>query len=665
MAHSHEHHHGHGGECAASGGHACSCHGHDHGHEARPAERLWRIGVCVVSLVALHFLPESWAPLNGWLRLSLYLAVYLVIGWHVLREAAEGIAHGEVFDENFLMAVATAGAFALALYEGSGDYLEAIAVMLFFQVGEFFEGYAVSRSRRNIERMMDIRPDYARVEENGTLRQVPPDSVPTGSVIVVQPGDKVPIDGVVEEGVSMLNTVALTGEALPREARKGVEALSGSVNLTGVLKIRTTRPFGESTVSKILDLVQHADSKKAKSEQFITKFSRVYTPIVCGCALALTLLPPLVSLAAGWEPLWSTWVYRALIFLVISCPCALVISIPLSFFAGIGGAGRAGILLKGSTVIEKLARLKAVVMDKTGTLTRGVFEVVAVHDIACNETERRQRVLEAAAFAECASSHPIASSLRGAYGQELDRGRVSDIVEYAGEGVSVKLDGVPVAAGNAKLMHTLGIECTCHCSHAGTVVHVAIGGRYAGHIVLGDVVKDTSKEAIADMRRLGVNRTVMLTGDSADVAERVAADLGLDEVHGGLLPADKVAHLERLMAEGDTTRTVAFVGDGINDAPVLMRADVGIAMGGAGSDAAIEAAEVVLMDDDPKKVAQAIRIARRTIAIVWQNIIFAISVKVLCLLLGAFGFANMWMAIFADVGVMVLAVLNALRALRK
>ena len=663
MSHHHEHEHQHG--------HACACHEHDHGHEHHHDHeggangQLVRIGICMTSLGLLHFLPESWAPLDGWLRLTLYLAVYLTIGWTVLREALEGIAHGEVFDENFLMMVATAGAFGLALYEGSGDYNEAIAVMLFFQIGEFFEGYAVAKSRRNITALMDIRPDYAHVEQDGQLRQVAPETVAVGSVIVVQPGEKVPIDGVVEEGVSMLNTVALTGEALPREARKGVEALSGSINLTGVLHIRTTKSFGESTVSKILDLVQHSNQKKAKSEQFITRVSRVYTPIVCACALALALLPPLVLLAVGQEPAWSTWVYRALIFLVISCPCALVISIPLTFFAGIGGAGRAGILLKGSTVVEKLSRLRTVVLDKTGTLTRGVFEVVAVHDIACNENERRMRVLEAAAFAECSSSHPIASSLRGAYGRELDRSRVTEIQEHAGEGVVVKLDGVPVAVGNAKLMETLGIACSAHCSHTGTVVHVAIDGRYAGHIVLGDVVKESSCEAIAALHRMGVERTVMLTGDSQEVADRVAAELNLDEVHGGLLPAGKVEHLERLMASGGEHAMVAFVGDGINDAPVLMRADVGIAMGGAGSDAAIEAAEVVLMDDDPLRVAQAVRIARRTIAIVWQNIVFAISIKVLCLLLGALGFANMWMAVFADVGVMVLAVLNALRALRK
>lgn len=631
---------------------------------------LLRIVVAAMLTAFLKLLPEiSVLPLGGVAHgLLYYLAVYLIIGYDILRKALMGIRNSRVFDENFLMAVATLGAFALALYERSGDYLEAIAVMLFYQVGELFQSYAVGKSRRDIAALMDIRPDYANIErEDGSLERVDPDDVEVGQTIVVQPGEKIPIDGIVENGRSSLNTSALTGESLPRDVAEGEEVVSGSINMTGVLKIRTTREFGESTVSKILELVEDSASHKSRSEDFITRFARVYTPAVCYAALTLALLPPLARLLfMGADPMWSQWVYRALIFLVISCPCALVVSIPLSFFAGIGGASRAGVLVKGANMLETLTKVKTVVLDKTGTLTLGVFEVTAMHDIDDadkTDEEERKMLVELAALAECASSHPISKSLRQAYGQPIDHSRVADIQELSGHGVTAVVDGRRVVVGNEKLMQSEGVEC-CHCQAAGTVVHVAAEGRYLGHIVLGDVVKPHAAEAIRALREAGVNRTVMLTGDNRKVAEEVATALSVDKVYSELLPADKVSIVDNLLAAQQKDERLAFVGDGINDAPVLTRADLGIAMGGLGSDAAIEAADVVLMDDDPMKIAKAIRISRKTLSIVWQNIIMALGIKGICLVLGALGIANMWLAIFADVGVLILAVLNAIRAMR-
>ena len=615
---------------------------------------LLRITAAAVMLIALHF-----APVRGWPRFALYLIPYLTIGYDILRKALRGIWNRQVFDECFLMAVATVGAIALAVYEGSGDYTEAVAVMLFYQVGEWFQSYAVGKSRRNISELMDIRPDYANIETDGRLEQVDPDEVEVGTVIVVQPGEKVPIDGVVAEGSSTLNTAALTGESLPRDVAAGDEIISGCINMTGVLKIRTTREFGASTVSKILDLVENATSRKSRSEDFISRFARIYTPAVCGAALALALLPPLVRmLALGLAPGWGDWIYRALTFLVISCPCALVISIPLSFFAGIGGASRAGVLVKGSNYLETLSQTKIVVFDKTGTLTQGVFEVCGVHH---SEMEN-EALLEYAALAESASSHPISRSLQRAYGREIDRSRVSDIQELSGNGVIAVVDGRQVAAGNDRLMDRLGVPYI-PCHSVGTIIHMAVGGKYAGHIVISDVVKPHAKEAIQALKAAGVRKTVMLTGDRQNVAEHVAGQLGVDQVYSQLLPAGKVEKVEALLAEKADRDKLAFVGDGINDAPVLGRADVGIAMGAMGSDAAIEAADVVLMDDDPLKIAKAIRISRKCLGIVYENIVFAIGVKLICLALGALGAANMWLAIFADVGVMILAVLNAIRAL--
>ena len=618
---------------------------------------LTRIVCTAVLTVALNFLPIS----NLWLKLILYLGVYVLIGYDILRKAALGIVNGRPTDENFLMAVATVGAFALAIYEKSGDFNEAIAVMLFYQIGEFFQKYAVGKSRRSISELMDIRPDYANIEtEGGALEKVDPDDVSVGSTIIVQPGEKVPIDGVVIEGSSSLNTSALTGESLPRSVEPGSEVISGCINLSGVLKVRTTKAFGESTVSRILELVENSSSRKSKSENFISRFAGVYTPAVCLSALALALIPPVIRLIAGMDggPMWDVWVYRALTFLVISCPCALVISIPLSFFAGIGGASRKGVLVKGSNYLETLSKVRTVVFDKTGTLTRGVFEVTGVHHSPIED----EKLIEYAALAECSSSHPIALSLRKAYGKFVDRSRVSDIEEISGQGVRATVDGVHVAAGNDKLMQKLGIE-PVHCHSVGTIIHVALDGQYAGHIVISDVVKPGSKQAIADLRKSGVTRTVMLTGDSAKVAGHVAAELGIDKVCSELLPEDKVGRVEELLANHPEGK-LAFVGDGINDAPVLSRADIGIAMGAMGSDAAIEAADVVLMDDDPQKIVTAIRISRKCLGIVWQNIVFAIAVKLICLILGALGIADMWLAIFADVGVMVLAVLNAMRCMR-
>ena len=622
---------------------------------------LIRIAATAAACVLLHFL-----HVEGMVKLVSYLAVYLLIGYDILARAAGNIVKGHVFDENFLMAVATAGAFALALYERSGDYLEAIAVMLFYQTGEFFQDHAVARSRRNIAALMDIRPDYANVERGGMLVRVAPDEVAVGDTIVVQPGEKVPIDGIVAEGVSSLNTSAITGESLPREVRPGDEIISGSINISGGLKVRTTKAFGESTVSKILELVENSASRKARSENFISSFARIYTPAVCIAALALALIPPLFLILSGSMPpvfaTFGTWIYRALTFLVISCPCALVVSIPLSFFAGIGGAGRAGVLVKGANILETLSKVKTVVFDKTGTLTLGVFEVSAVHDGSDCDIEDDRRLLEYAALAECASSHPVARSIIKAYGRPLDRRRVTGIEELGGHGVKAVVDGKSIAAGNGKLMRSLGIE-PCECSHTGTIVHVAVDGRYEGHIVLGDIVKPHAQEAIAQLHRAGVRQTVMLSGDSSKVARDVAGRLGIDRVYGELLPDGKVARLEKIMSGAGPGEKVAFVGDGINDAPVLTRADVGIAMGALGSDAAIEAADVVLMDDDPMKISKAIRISRKCLGIVWQNIIFALGVKGACLILGAFGIADMWLAVFADVGVMVLAVLNAVRAM--
>ena len=615
---------------------------------------LARIIVAFVLLVALHFV-----PVEGALRFCCYMVPYLIVGYDILLKAVKGIKNRQMFDECFLMAVATVGAVALALYSGSGDYTEAVAVMLFYQIGELFQSVAVGKSRRNISELMDISPDYANIEVDGQLEQVDPDEVEIGSIIIVQPGEKVPIDGVVLEGTSSLDTSALTGESVPRDIAQGEEVISGCINMTGVLKIRTTKEFGESTVSKILELVENASSRKSKSENFISKFARVYTPAVCYAALALAFLPPLVRmLALGVDADWGTWIYRALTFLVISCPCALVISIPLSFFAGIGGASNAGVLVKGSNYLETLSQVRTVVFDKTGTLTRGVFEVVDIHH---SEMER-EKLLDLAAHAESASSHPIAGSLQRAYGKSIDRSRVTNIQEISGGGVIAHVDGVPVACGNDKLMAKVGVE-TVECHSIGTIVHVAVNGEYAGHIVVADVEKPHAKEAIAALKRAGVTRTVMLTGDRQGVAQKVAADLGVDEVHAELLPADKVDQVEALLAAKSEKEKLAFVGDGINDAPVLRRADVGIAMGAMGSDAAIEAADIVLMDDDPLKIAKAIKISRKTLRIVYQNIVFAIGIKCICLVLGAVGLANMWLAIFADVGVMVIAVINAIRAL--
>ena len=615
---------------------------------------LARIAAAAVLTAALQFVPAE-----GWVRFALYLVPYLVIGYDILIKAAKGIKNRQIFDESFLMAIATIGAFALALYEQSGDYLEAVAVMLFYQIGEWFQSYAVGKSRRSIGELMDIRPDYANVERDGKLEKADPDEVEPGSIIVVQPGEKVPIDGVVAEGSSSLNTSALTGESLPRDVKAGDEIVSGCINMTGVLKIRTTREFGESTVSKILDLVENASSRKSKSENFISKFSRVYTPAVCIAALALAVLPPLVRmLGLGLAAEWDVWIYRALTFLVISCPCALVISIPLSFFAGIGGASSAGVLVKGSNYLETLSQTRIVVFDKTGTLTQGVFEVNGIHHSKLDN----ERLLEYAALAESASSHPISKSILRAYGKEPDRSRVSDIREISGNGVTARVDGVEVAAGNDKLMEKLGVPYI-PCRSAGTIIHMAIGGKYAGHIVISDIVKPHAKEAVRALRAAGIHQTVMLTGDAKKVADKVGSELGIDQVYSELLPAGKVEKVEELLERKPEKAKLAFVGDGINDAPVLSRADIGIAMGAMGSDAAIEAADVVLMDDDPMKIAKAIRISRKCLRIVYENIVFAIGVKLICLALGALGIANMWLAIFADVGVMIIAVLNAIRAL--
>lgn len=614
---------------------------------------LARILISAALMIGLRFL-----PVDGYIRFFLYLIPYLIIGYDILIKAFKGIENRQPFDESLLMAVATIGAIAIALY-GDGDYTEAIAVMLFYQVGEWFQSYAVGKSRRNISDLMDIRPDYANIETDGKLEQVDPDEVEIGSVIVVQPGEKVPIDGIVIEGSAALNTSALTGESLPRDVAEGDEIVSGCINMTGVLKIKTTKEFGESTVSKILDLVENASSRKSRSEEFITKFARIYTPAVVYSAIALAVLPPLVRMfGMGLPADWGTWVYRALTFLVISCPCALVISIPLSFFAGIGGASNAGVLVKGSNYLETLSRTKCVVFDKTGTLTQGVFEVNEVHH---NEMDREQ-LLEYAALAESASSHPISRSLQRAYGKEIDRSRVTDVREISGNGVTAKVDGIEVAAGNSKLMDKLGVKWI-DCHQAGTIVHMAVDGTYAGHIVISDVEKPHAKEAIRALRSTGIEKTVMLTGDSRKVAEHVAADLGIDEVYAELLPGDKVAKVEELLEQKTERGKLAFVGDGINDAPVLSRADIGIAMGAMGSDAAIEAADIVLMDDDPMKIAKAIKISRKCLRIVYENIWFAIGIKLICLVLGAAGLANMWLAIFADVGVMIIAVLNAIRAL--
>ena len=623
---------------------------------------LWRILAAALLLLVLQAMGTAlFDRLGGagrWVRLACYLADYAIIGHDILKKAVKGIRNGQVFDENFLMAVATLGALALAVYE-NGDYLEAIAVMLFYQVGEWFQSYAVGKSRRNISDLMDIRPDYANIEQDGKLEQVDPDEVAIGTVIVVQPGEKVPIDGTVVEGASTLNTAALTGESLPREVKAGDEIISGCINMTGLLKIQTTKEFGESTVSKILDLVENASSRKSRSEDFISRFARIYTPAVCYAALALAILPPLVRMfGLGLDAGWATWIYRALTFLVASCPCALVISIPLSFFAGIGGASNAGVLVKGSNYLETLSQTKIVVFDKTGTLTQGVFEVNGIHH---NELEN-EKLVEYAALAESASSHPISKSLQRAYGKEIDRSRVSDIQELSGNGVTAVVDGHTVAAGNDKLMDRLGVPYI-PCHSVGTIIHMAIDGKYAGHIVISDVVKPHSKQAIQALKAAGVRKTVMLTGDAARVADHVAAELGIDQVYSQLLPADKVAKVEELLKGKSGKEKLAFVGDGINDAPVLSRADIGIAMGAMGSDAAIEAADVVLMDDDPLKIAKAIKISRKCLGIVYQNIVFAIGIKLACLVLVALGLANMWLAVFADVGVMILAVLNAIRAL--
>ena len=608
---------------------------------------LLRIIIAAVLIVVFSLLPAE-----GYLRFVLFMIPYLVIGYDILKKAFKGILNKQVFDENFLMAVATVGAILL------GDYSEGVAVMLFYQIGELFQSYAVGKSRRNISELMDIRPDYANIEKDGTLEQVDPDEVEIGTIIVVQPGEKVPIDGVITEGTSTLNTSALTGESLPRDAKAGDEVISGCINMTGLLKIRTTKEFGESTVSKILELVENSSSRKSKSENFISKFAKYYTPAVCYGALALAFIPPIVLLIMGKPAMWGDWIYRALTFLVISCPCALVISIPLSFFAGIGGASNQGILVKGSNYLETLAQTKYVVFDKTGTMTQGVFEVSGIHH---NEMPD-EKLLEYAALAECSSSHPISKSLQKAYGKPIDRNRVTDIEEISGNGVIAKVDGISVAAGNTKLMNRLGIAYQ-DCHHVGTVVHMAIDGKYAGHILISDIIKPHAKEAIAELKKAGISKTVMLTGDSKRVADQVAGELGIQEVYSELLPADKVSRVEELLNQKSEKDKLAFVGDGINDAPVLSRADIGIAMGALGSDAAIEAADIVLMDDDPLKISKAIKIARKCIRIVYENIYFAIGIKILCLILGALGIANMWVAIFADVGVMILAVLNAVRTL--
>ena len=615
---------------------------------------LVRIIITAVMLVGLKFIPLTGIP-----QLAAYLIAYLVIGYDILKKAGKGILNGRAFDENFLMAIATLGAFFLAVWTKSGDYVEGIAVMLFYQIGELFQSYAVGKSRRNISALMDIRPDYANIEQDGKLEQVDPDEVAVGSVIVVQPGEKVPLDGVVVGGSACLNTRALTGESLPRDVKEGDEIISGCIDMNGVLKVRTTKEFGESTVSKILDLVENASSRKSRSEAFISRFARIYTPAVCIAAVVLAIALPVVRLALGLAPDWTSWIYRALTFLVVSCPCALVISIPLSFFAGIGGASKEGILIKGSNYLEALSESKYVVFDKTGTLTQGVFEVTGVHHSEMEEV----KLLEYAALAECASSHPISKSLQKAYGREIDRSRVSDIEEISGHGIVAKVDGHAVAAGNSKLMRKLGISYQ-DCHSVGTIIHMAIDGKYAGHIVISDVVKPHSGEAIAALKKSGVAKTVMLTGDSKRVADQVAAELGIDEVHSELLPGDKVDEVEKLLAQKGSREKLAFVGDGINDAPVLSRADIGIAMGAMGSDAAIEAADVVLMDDDPLQIAKAIGISRKCIGIVRQNIVFSLVVKFACLALTALGYANMWAAIFADVGVMIIAVLNAIRALK-
>ena len=615
---------------------------------------LTRIIVAAVLLVALHFIPVTGIP-----EFICYLAVYLEIGYDIIKKAFKGIKNGQVFDENFLMAIATVGAFGLAVYEKSGDYNEAIAVMLFYQIGELFQSYAVGKSRRNISELMDIRPDYANIEKDGKLEKVDPDEIEIGSVIVVQPGEKVPIDGIIVEGNTTLNTSALTGESLPRNAKTGDEIISGCINMTGVLKVQTTKEFGESTVSKILELVENSSSRKSRSENFISKFARYYTPAVCYGALALAILPPLINLLILHNPaMWGQWIYRALTFLVISCPCALVISIPLSFFAGIGGASNAGVLVKGSNYLETLSRTKYVVFDKTGTLTKGVFEVSGVHHNSLEE----EKILEYAALAESFSTHPISRSLKAAYGKEIDQKRVTDVEEISGNGVMAKVDGISVAVGNAKLMKRIGVEAV-ECHHVGTVIHVAVNGAYAGHILISDVEKPTSKEAIRNLKKIGIRETVMLTGDIDKVAHQVAGNLGIDKVYSELLPADKVTKVEELLDRKSEKEKLAFVGDGINDAPVLSRADIGIAMGALGSDAAIEAADIVLMDDDPMKIVKAIKIAKKCMRIVYENIYFAIGIKVICLILGAVGIANMWVAIFADVGVMVIAVLNAIRTL--
>ena len=614
---------------------------------------LIRIAIAAVLLAAVKLF-----KIGGWAGIALYAASYITIGYDILRKAFRGIINHQVFDENFLMAVATVGAIALAIYEKTGDFAEAVSVMLFYQIGELFQSYAVGKSRRNIAALMDIRPDYANIERDGSLEQVDPDQIPAGSVIVVQPGEKVPIDGEVIEGASSLDTAALTGESRPRDVKAGDDIISGCINLTGVLKVRTTKAFGESTVSKILELMENSSSHKSRSENFISRFARAYTPAVCYSALALAILPPVINLMMGMPGGWEIWVYRALTFLVISCPCALVISIPLSFFAGLGGASKEGVLIKGSNYLEALSQTSIVVFDKTGTLTRGVFEVSGIH----HNTIPEEKLIELAALAECASSHPISKSLQKAYGREIERDRVTDIQEISGSGVIARVDGAEVAAGNGKLMKRMGVDyIDCHSS--GTIIHIAIDGKYAGHVVISDVEKPTSRAAIAELKKIGVKKTVMLTGDIGRVAEYMAKKLGVDQYRSDLLPADKVAEVEKLLAETGRKGKLAFVGDGINDAPVLSRADIGIAMGAMGSDAAIEAADVVLMDDDPMKISKAIKISRKCIGIVYQNIAFALGVKALCLILGALGIANMWAAIFADVGVMVLAVLNAIRAL--
>ena len=614
---------------------------------------LIRIAIAAVLLGAVKLF-----KIGGWAGIALYAASYITIGYDILRKAFRGIINHQVFDENFLMAVATVGAIALAIYEKTGDFAEAVSVMLFYQIGELFQSYAVGKSRRNIAALMDIRPDYANIERDGSLEQVDPDQIPVGSVIVVQPGEKVPIDGQVIEGDSSLDTAALTGESRPRDVKAGDDIISGCINLTGVLKVRTTKAFGESTVSKILELMENSSSHKSRSENFISRFARAYTPAVCCSALALAILPPVINLMMGMPGGWEIWVYRALTFLVISCPCALVISIPLSFFAGLGGASKEGVLIKGSNYLEALSQTSIVVFDKTGTLTRGVFEVSGIH----HNTIPEEKLIELAALAECASSHPISKSLQKAYGREIERDRVTGIQEISGSGVIARVDGAEVAAGNGKLMKRMGVDyMDCHSS--GTIIHIAIDGKYAGHVVISDVEKPTSRAAIAELKKIGVKKTVMLTGDIGRVAEYMAKKLGVDQYRSDLLPADKVAEVEKLLAETGRKGKLAFVGDGINDAPVLSRADIGIAMGAMGSDAAIEAADIVLMDDDPMKISKAIKISRKCIGIVYQNIAFALGVKALCLILGALGIANMWAAIFADVGVMVLAVLNAIRAL--